>query len=205
MDCLLYKCASFTPDSSIGQLCEDLNKIVGYGIYYDTFKIQNTKWLWFVEHFITIINSNTVLCGSFDVYPSYVAGILNSVPKIHFFVLHIEEQINYTDYVEKCIVGKECTFTRPTQYKCKLFTEHLFQLTLGDDSVTIAIIAHKFQRLLSELIFTQCVLQTMRLSVLTYGIVLINKRVTCITNEVLTSKHDCFLICLPMNYICLRN
>jgi len=31
----------------------------------------------------------------------------------------------------------------------------------------------------------------MRLSVLTYGIVLINKRVTCITNEVLTSKHDC--------------
>jgi hypothetical protein len=79
MDCLLYKCASFTPDSSIGQLREDLNKTVGYGIYYDTFKIQNTKWLWFVENFITIINSNTVLCGSFGVYPSYVAGILNSV------------------------------------------------------------------------------------------------------------------------------
>jgi len=31
----------------------------------------------------------------------------------------------------------------------------------------------------------------MHLSLLTYGIVRINKRVTCITNEVLTSKHDC--------------
>ena len=31
----------------------------------------------------------------------------------------------------------------------------------------------------------------MRLSSETYGIVRINKRVTCITNEVLTSKHDC--------------
>ena len=30
----------------------------------------------------------------------------------------------------------------------------------------------------------------MRLSALMYGIVRINKRVTCITNEVLTSKHD---------------
>ena len=76
MDCLLYKCASFTPDSSIGQLCEDMNKIVGYGIYYDTFKIQNTKWIWLVNNFITIINSNKVLCGSFGVYPSYVAGTL---------------------------------------------------------------------------------------------------------------------------------
>jgi hypothetical protein len=99
MDCLLYKCASFTPDSSFWQLCEDLNKIVGYGIYYVTFKIQNTNWLWFVENCITIINSNTVLCGSFGVYPSYVAGILNSVPKIHFFVLH-SEKLNYTDYVK---------------------------------------------------------------------------------------------------------
>jgi len=33
--------------------------------------------------------------------------------------------------------------------------------------------------------------KTTRLSSLTYGIVRINKRVTCTTNEVLTSKHDC--------------
>ena len=33
--------------------------------------------------------------------------------------------------------------------------------------------------------------KTMSLSSLTYGIVRINKHVTCITNEVLASKHDC--------------
>jgi len=75
-------------------LYEDLNKIAGLWIYYDTFGIQITKWLWFVDNFITIINSNTVLCGSFGVYPSYVAGILNSVKKIRLFVLH-NEKLNY--------------------------------------------------------------------------------------------------------------
>jgi hypothetical protein len=40
MDCLLYKCASFTPDSSIGQLCEYLNKIAGYVITNDTFEMD---------------------------------------------------------------------------------------------------------------------------------------------------------------------
>jgi hypothetical protein len=105
-------------------------------------------------------------------------------------VLHSEE-INYTDYVEKCIVGREYNFKLPTDYSFKVIREHPFQLTFGDNTVTIAIIAQQFQRLPSELIFAQCVLQTMRLSVLTYGIVRINKRVTCITNEVLTSKHDC--------------
>jgi hypothetical protein len=59
------------------------------------------------------------LCGSFGVYPSYVAGILNSVEKIHFFVLH-SEQINYADYFEKCIVGKEWTFKLPTDYSFKV-------------------------------------------------------------------------------------
>ena len=112
IDYPLYKCASFTSDSSIGQLCEDLNKIAGYGIYCDTFEIQNTKWIWLVNNFIMIINSNKVCC-LFVVYPSYVADILNSVNKIHFFVLH-SEKINYADYVEKCIVGKECTFNLPT-------------------------------------------------------------------------------------------
>jgi len=36
---------SFLPNSSIGELCEDLNSIVGQGIWYDTFHVQNTKWI----------------------------------------------------------------------------------------------------------------------------------------------------------------
>jgi len=78
----------------------------------------------------------------------------------------------------------------PTDYSFKVVTEHRFQLTFGGETVTIIIEARQFQRLPSELIFAR-VLKTMRLSSLTYGIVRINKRVTCITNEVLTSKHDC--------------
>jgi len=92
MDCLLYKCASFTSHSSIGQLSEILNKIAGYAIYYDTLEIQNTKLISIVNNYITIINSNKLLFGSFGVYPSYVAGILNFVNKIHFYILHIREK-----------------------------------------------------------------------------------------------------------------
>jgi len=43
----------------------------------------------------------------------------------------------------------------------------------------------------SELEFAQSVLRIMCLSSLAHGIVCINKRVTYITNEVLTSRHDC--------------
>jgi hypothetical protein len=33
MDWLIFKLVSFSPDSCIGQLCEDLNKIGGRGIF----------------------------------------------------------------------------------------------------------------------------------------------------------------------------
>ena len=45
---------------------------------------------------VTTMKSDKVLCGSFGLYPSYVAGILNSVKEIHFYVLCCEK-INYAD------------------------------------------------------------------------------------------------------------
>ena len=69
------------------------------------FEIQNTKWLWLVNNIVTTMNGNKVLCGSFGVYPSYVAGILNSVKRIHFFVLH-SEKLNYADYVKNALSVK---------------------------------------------------------------------------------------------------
>jgi hypothetical protein len=36
---------SLQPNFSIGALCEEVNKILGLGIWYDTFQIQNNKWL----------------------------------------------------------------------------------------------------------------------------------------------------------------
>jgi len=51
----------FPIDSGIGQLCEDLNEIVGQGIYYDTFEIQNTKWFWFISNMVTALNNKKIV------------------------------------------------------------------------------------------------------------------------------------------------
>ena len=55
------------------------------------------------------MKTDKLLCGSFGVYPSYVADILNSVKEIRFYV-RCNKQTNYADYFEKCIAEKECTF-----------------------------------------------------------------------------------------------
>jgi hypothetical protein len=87
MDFLEFTNVSFLPNLSIGKLCEDLNPTVGQGIWYDTFQVQNTEWSWLVNDIVTTMNSNNVLCASFGLFPSYVAGILNSVKEINFYAL----------------------------------------------------------------------------------------------------------------------
>ena len=87
MDFLVFTSVSYLSNASIGHLCEDLNNIVGRGIWYDTFDVQNTKWLWLVNDIVTTLNSAKVLCGCFGLYPRYVAGILKSVTEIHSYVL----------------------------------------------------------------------------------------------------------------------
>ena len=42
----------------------------------------------------------------------------------------------------------------------------------------------------SKLMFAQNVLKGLQLSSLAYGILIVNKRITCITNEGTTSTHD---------------
>jgi len=98
MDFLDFLNDSFLQNCSIGRLCEEMNNIVGQGDWYETFQVQNTKWLWFVNNIITTVNSDKVLCGSFVLYPSYSADILNSVEEIHFYVLCIEK-FNHASYV----------------------------------------------------------------------------------------------------------
>jgi hypothetical protein len=87
MDFLDFRNVSYLQICSIGRLCEDLNNIVGQGVWCETFQIQSTKWLWFVNDIVTTVNTDKVSCGSFALYPSYAAGILNSVKQIHFHVL----------------------------------------------------------------------------------------------------------------------
>jgi hypothetical protein len=69
------------------KLCEDLNTIVEKDIWYDTFQVQNTKWLWLVHNIVTTLNSDNVLGVTSGRYPSYVAGVLNAVKEIDFYVL----------------------------------------------------------------------------------------------------------------------
>ena len=133
---------------------------------------------------VTTMNSDKNLCGSFGLYPSYAAGILNSVKEIHFCEL-CSGKLNYADYDEKCIASKECSVTYETH------TVIYFELSSINEKIALSFEARQFPKLPSELLIAQTVLKRMRLSSLAYGIVGIKKRVTYITNEVLTSRHDC--------------
>jgi hypothetical protein len=93
-------------------------------------------------------------------------------------------------HIRTCIAEKECTF--------KLLAKNSFLLTFGCDTVLLsfeAILIH----LPSGLIFAQSVLRKMRFSSLAYGIVCINKRLTYITNDVLTSKQECKFDVFPLD------
>ena len=87
MDCVIYANVSFHPSARIGALCENLCTLVELGIWYDTFNVQNTKWLCLVNDTVLALNNDNVLCGCFELYPCYVARILQSVKEIHFFAL----------------------------------------------------------------------------------------------------------------------
>jgi hypothetical protein len=110
MDFLELADVSFRPNANIGHLCQELYYILGVSIWYDTLKIQNTKWLWLVNY-VAAMNGNKVLCGSFGLYPSFVAGILNSVKAMNFYIL-FNEDLFYAYYIEKCISGKRSTILR---------------------------------------------------------------------------------------------
>jgi hypothetical protein len=76
MDFLLFNDVSLPPKSGIGHLCEDLNSIVGQGLWYDEYKVTNTQWLQLVSDIVDAMNIDTLLRGCFGLYPSYVAGII---------------------------------------------------------------------------------------------------------------------------------
>ena len=137
-----------------------------------------------MHYIVTAMNSDKVLFGSFGLYPSYVAGVLNSVKEIHFYVLCVEK-LNYAEYIENYIASKMYSVT------WKGDRGDYFELSSSNEKNVLSFEATPFPKLLSELIFVQSVLKRMRLSSLAFGIVCINKRVTYITNEVLTSRHNC--------------
>ena len=133
---------------------------------------------------VTGINNEKALCGCFGLYPSFVAGILNLTQQIHFFVL-CNKQLDYENYIEKCISNKECGVS----YKSD--SGHSYQLSFQGESVFICFQQRLFPKLPSELIFAQSVLKNIQLDCLAYGIITVKGRVAFITNEVKSSMHAC--------------
>jgi len=105
MDFLKFTDDFFNPKGCVGQLCEDLNNIIGQDIWYGTFHVQNTKCLQFVHEIITDMNNDKFMCGCFGLYPSYVAGIKKNVKDINFYIL-CEEKLNYAKYITKRLAPK---------------------------------------------------------------------------------------------------
>ena len=70
MDFLDYSKVVFGSGVDMGQPCKTLDHIVGFSIWYDTFTVQNSKWLWFLKDILTTINKDKALCGVFCLYPT---------------------------------------------------------------------------------------------------------------------------------------
>ena len=94
-------------------------------------------------------------------------------------------KLNSTDYFEKCIACKEYSVSY------KLHNRDEFRLSSSSETIALSFEAREFPKLPPELIFAQSLLNKICLSSLAFGIVCINKRVTYITNEILTSRHGC--------------
>ena len=106
-----------------------------------------------VSDIVATINSAKIVCGSFGLYPSYVAGILNSVEKIHFYVL-CYEQINNEDYIKNCIASKDCSISY------KAYTGCYLKSSSGCKTIAISFEARVIHgRLPSSLIFAQGLLK----------------------------------------------
>jgi hypothetical protein len=80
------------------------------------------------KNIVTTMNSDNMICGCLGLFPSYVAGILNSVIEINFYVL-CNKRLRCASYHEKCVAEKECTFM--------LRADNYFVLTFGKEEVII--------------------------------------------------------------------
>jgi hypothetical protein len=106
MDFLKFSANPFGTEFDMGLACTRLTDLIGVGSWFDSFTVQNTMWLSLVKKILTTINIERVMCAVFNLYPSYVAGILKHV-KINFYVLCNE--LKYSEYIEKAISSEPCT------------------------------------------------------------------------------------------------
>ena len=114
----------------MGQLCKMLDQMVCTSIWYDTFTVQNSKCLRFVNDVVTGVNNDKALCRVFGLYPAYVTGTLSKVQEINFYILS-NNKLKYLDYIQNWISGKECIVSS------KRYVENFFKLSFGDKTVDL--------------------------------------------------------------------
>jgi len=179
MDFLDFRAVSFFPSSSIGRLCDDLNNIVGQGVWCDTFQVQNKKWLWLLNDIVTTMNSDNVV------------WFIWSVPELCGRFPKLCEGNSFLRVVQWKVKLRRLCWKNEYSGTYKPHRRDEFQLSSSSQTIALSFEARQFPKLPSELIFAQSVLKKICLSSLAFGIVCIKKRVTYITNKVLTSWHDC--------------
>jgi len=86
------------------------------------------------------MNSDKALCGAFSFLPGCVAGIPNSVKKIHFYVL-CNVTLYYADFILKFIAGKEYSVTYKTH------AGNYFELSSRSETVALTFETTQFPKL----------------------------------------------------------
>jgi hypothetical protein len=127
MEFLEFEELSFHPDANVGHLCNNVNNTIVIGNWYDTYQVQNTKWLWLVNNVVAVLNSYNMHCGCIGQYASYVAGILNLVKEINFCFFVIKGYIAQTTL--KCMFNTQCSIS------FKSHTNNHFVLTTGEEGL----------------------------------------------------------------------
>jgi len=85
-------------------------------------------------------------------YPSFVAGILNSARRTNLFVL-CNEELNYENYIVKCYGDNGFSVC----YKSHI--GYYFELSYQSETIFISFEVKLFPKLPSEIIFAQRVLK----------------------------------------------
>ena len=107
---------------------------------------------------VTAITNDKAICRCFGLYPSFVAGILNSTKVVHFYDV-FSVKLNYEYYIKKCIGNRECNIS----YKCE--SGYFYKLSSEGDTIFIMFKERVFhEQLPSKLIFAQSVLKTKKTS-----------------------------------------
>ena len=107
-----------------------------------------------MNNIVALMNKDGILCGCCHIYPSFVAGIFDSVKHINFNVV-CNKKINHADYIKQCISNRKYTISHKENY---------FQLSSGGETNYITFEARIIhEKLPSAILFAHSVLSKIRL------------------------------------------